>query len=44
MKYRIIIDTTIEAETEDEAVEKFSDSVCTGEVLDHMRIVGVEKS
>lgn len=41
--FRIIIDTIIEAETEDEAVEKFSESICTRETLDDMRIVEVEE-
>ena len=37
-KFRITIDMIIEANSEEEAVEIFSEGVCTGDVIDEMDI------
>lgn len=37
-KFRITIDMIIEANSDEEAVEMFSDGVCTGDVIDEMDI------
>ena len=38
MKYRVLIDMVIEADSKEEAIDKFSEAVCTGETFDNMKI------